>query len=89
MRGRLPRANESSMKKAKQNRKPDDLRPEYDFASMKGGIRGKYSEDYKKGTNVVLLESDLAKVFRDSDTVNKALRVYLSEHGEPPSQKAG
>ncbi len=65
------------------------MRPEYDFAAMKGGIRGKYAEEYKKGTNVVLLESDLAKVFRDSAAVNKALRVYLSEHGEPPTQKAG
>lgn len=77
------------MKKTKQDRKRDGMRVEYDFAAMKGGIRGKYSEAYKKGTNVVLLESDLAKVFRDSDAVNKALRVYLSEHGEPSTRKAG
>jgi hypothetical protein len=61
------------------------MRPEYD---LRGGVRGKYYERYQQGTNVVLLEPDLAKVFLDSDTVNKALRVYLSEHGEPPS-KAG
>lgn len=62
----------------------DDMRTEYD---LRGGVRGKYYKQYKEGTNVVLLEPDLAKVFRDSDTVNQALRVYLSEHGEPPSER--
>ena len=59
----------------------DEMRPEYD---LRGGVRGKFYEQYKQGTNVVLLEPDVAKVFRDSETVNKALRVYLSEHGSPP-----
>lgn len=59
----------------------DDMRPEYD---LRGGMRGKYYERYKQGTNVVLLEPDLAEVFRDSDSVNRALREYLSEHGVPP-----
>jgi len=76
------------MKKAMKNQ-DDEMRPEYD---LRGGVRGKYYERYKQGTNVVLLEPDLAKVFRDSATVNTALRVYLSEHGEPPpsaERKAG
>lgn len=60
---------------------PDDMRPEYD---LRGGVRGKYYERYKQGTNVVLLEPDVAQVFRDSDSVNEALRRYLSEHGSPP-----
>lgn len=66
----------------------DEMRPEYD---LRGGVRGKYYERYKQGTNVVLLEPDIAKVFRDSATVNEALRRYLSEHGTPPavSDKAG
>jgi hypothetical protein len=59
----------------------DQMRPEYD---LRGGVRGKYYERYKQGTNVVLLEPDIAKVFRDSATVNEALRRYLSEHGSPP-----
>ena len=59
----------------------DEMRPEYD---LRGGVRGKYYERYKQGTNVVLLEPDIAKVFRDSATVNEALRQYLSEHGPPP-----
>jgi hypothetical protein len=59
----------------------DEMRDEYDF---RGGVRGKYFEKYRQGTNLVLLEPDLAKVFRDSETVNSALRQFLSEHGEPP-----
>jgi len=61
----------------------DEMRPEYD---LRGGVRGKYYERYKQGTNVVLLEPDVAKVFRDSATVNKALRQYLSEHPTPPAE---
>ena len=49
------------------------------------GSAGSTDERFKQGTNVVLLEPDLAKVFRDSDTVNEALRQYLSEHGTPPT----
>ena len=37
----------------------DDLRPEYDFSQMKGGVRGKYVERYREGTNLVLLDPDL------------------------------
>jgi len=59
----------------------DDI-PEMDLS---GGVRGKYYESYRRGTNVVLLEPDLAKVFRDSAVVNQALREYLSEHGAPPT----
>jgi hypothetical protein len=51
---------------------------------LTGGVRGKYYERYIAGTNVVLLEPDLARVFRDSAVVNRALREYLSEHGTPP-----
>ncbi len=57
--------------------------------SAPGGVRGKYSAEYTKGTNVVLLEPDLAKVFHDSEAVNAALREYLAEHGPPPAKSAG
>lgn len=70
------------MKKAMKN-DADDMRPEYD---LRGGVRGKYYQRYRQGTNVVLLEPDLAKVFKDSSTVNRALRVYLAEHGGPPTR---
>ncbi len=68
------------------NQKREDLE-EDDIPEMElsGGVRGKYYEQYKAGTNIVLLEPDLAKVFRDSAIVNQALREYLSEHGGPPS----
>ena len=59
-----------------------DMRPEYD---LRGGVRGKYYQRYKQGTNVVLLEPDVARLFQDSATVNEALRRYLSEHGAPPA----
>jgi hypothetical protein len=72
--------------KKNQNKPDDEMRPEYD---LRGGVRGKYYERYKQGTNVVLLDSDLAKVFRDSATVNEALRRYLSEHGAPPVPPGG
>jgi len=53
-------------------------------------VRGKHVARYRQGTNVVLLDPDLAAVFRDSAVVNQALRVYLSEHGKPPkASKAG
>ena len=57
----------------KDNSKPrDDMRPEYDFT---GGVRGKYYKEYMKGTNVILLDPDVAEVFPDSLAVNEALRV--------------
>lgn len=58
----------------------DDI-PEMD---LQGGVRGKYYERYMQGTNVVLLEPDLADIFHGSEVVNQALREYLSEHGAPP-----
>lgn len=55
--------------------KRDDLRPEYDLSRLKGGVRGKYYRQAIAGTNLVLVEPDLAKVFPDSQSVNRALRI--------------
>jgi hypothetical protein len=52
----------------------DEMRPEYD---LHGGIRGKYFNRYKEGTNVVLLDPDVAAAFRDSQSVNHALRSLM------------
>jgi hypothetical protein len=52
----------------------DELRPEYDFS---GGIRGKHYVSYRKGTKVVFLDPDIARVFKDSASVNQALRSLL------------
>jgi hypothetical protein len=52
----------------------DEMRSEYD---IRGGTRGKYYERYQQGTNVVLLEPDVASVFHDSESVNRALRMLI------------
>ena len=64
---------------SKVNRKPtNDIRPEYDFASMKGGVRGKYAAQYRAGTNLVLLDPEVAEAFPTDAAVNQALRAVLS-----------
>lgn len=55
----------------------DDLRAEYDFGSMRGGVRGKYAEALQRGANVVLLEPDVAAAFPSADAVNEALRAVM------------
>jgi hypothetical protein len=59
-------------------RDDDDLRPEYDFASMKGGVRGKYFARLRKGSNLVLLEPDVAAAFPTGGAVNEPLRGVLN-----------
>ena len=46
--------------------KHDDMRPEYDFS---GGVRGEHHRAYQQGTNVVLLEPDVAEIFKDSESI--------------------
>lgn len=56
----------------------DDLRPEYDLESLlKVAVRGKYAAQYRSGTNVALLEPDIAAAFPDDKAVNEALRLVL------------
>jgi hypothetical protein len=55
----------------------DELRPEYDFFKMAGGVRGKYVERYRAGTNLVLLDPDIARAFPTDASVNEALRLLL------------
>jgi hypothetical protein len=54
----------------------DELRPEYDFSS---GVRGKYAKRFAEGSNVVVLEPDVAERFPNSEAVNRALRRLISE----------
>jgi hypothetical protein len=56
----------------------DDLQPEYDFGSMKGGVRGKYVARLRKGGNLVLLEPEVAEAFPSDAAVNEALRGILN-----------
>lgn len=55
----------------------DELRPEYDFSKMAGGVRGKYVGRYRAGTNLVLLDPDVAQAFPTDVSVNQALRLLL------------
>ena len=66
----------------------DELRPEYDLSKLKGGVRGKYAQKYKEGTNLILLEADVAKVFKDNESVNEALRLLIKIAGEKYAKAA-
>lgn len=52
----------------------DEIAPEYDFSQ---GTRGQYSARYAQGTNVVLLDADVAATFPDAQSVNEALRALV------------
>jgi hypothetical protein len=55
----------------------DEMRPEYDFSQLKGRVRGKYAERYREGTNLILLDPDVAAAFPDAKAVNEALRLLM------------
>ena len=56
----------------------DDLRDEYDLRELlPKGVRGKYVDQYRAGTNLVLLEPDVAEAFPDEEAVNEALRLVM------------
>jgi hypothetical protein len=58
--------------------KDDDLEPEYDLRELlKGSVRGKYAERFRQGTNLVLLDPEVAKAFPDPQAVNDALRLVI------------
>jgi hypothetical protein len=80
-------ANEHFMSKTSS---PDrnELKSEYDFASMKGGVRGKYAARLRReGSNIVRLEPDVAKAFPSDAAVNAALRAVLSARGRAKKRK--
>ena len=58
----------------------DTLRAKYLADLIRSGLRGKYASRYKQGTNVVVIDPDLQKIFPDSESVNRALRQYAEEH---------
>ena len=72
------------MKKEENNESEPEMLDEYDFS---GGVRGKYAERYARGSNVVVLDPDVAKVFPDAESVNQALRA-LAEIIQQQSGKA-
>ena len=56
------------------------MRPEYPAELIKSGVRGKYAARYREGTNVVLIEPELNRLFPNTEAVNRALRAYAKEH---------
>lgn len=65
----------SVMKKTPKTKRVDDLRHEYNLENLRSGVRGKYHPQATAGTNLILIDPDLAKLFPDSDSVNRALRL--------------
>lgn len=57
--------------------KSEELRPEYRREDLGIGVRGKYLEAYRKGTNLALLHPDVSKVFPTDESVNEALRSLI------------
>lgn len=75
-----------SRKNMKRMRKDSDILEEYDFSK---GVRGKYAKRYAEGTNVVVIEPDVAKFFPDHDSVNQALRSLaeiIKKQKKPPNK---
>ncbi len=60
---------------SKKPKRTDDMREEYDFSE---GVRGKYSDRFREGSNVVVLEPDVAAEFDSDQAVNRALRAYIA-----------
>lgn len=77
------------MSKMPEDEMDDELRPEYDLkALLKSGVRGKYVERYQSGTNLVLLDPDVAEAFPDEQAVNEALRLVVQLTRIPSARKA-
>ena len=55
----------------------DELRPEYDFSQLKGGVRGKYFQRFRNGTNLALLSPEIRAAFPTDESVNQALRSLI------------
>ncbi len=78
------------MKNIPTNEMNDDLRPEYDLRELlKSGARGKYAQRYRAGTNLVLLEPDVAQAFPSAEAVNEALRLVIRLTELAASKKHG
>jgi hypothetical protein len=66
------------MKKEADSEMDDELRPEYDLGKLlKDAVRGKYADRYREGTNLVLLDPEVARAFPNEEAVNEALRLVI------------
>lgn len=76
------------MKKEVNSETDDELRPEYDFSQLTGGVRGKYVKRYRAGTNLVLLDADVAQAFPNEAAVNEALRLLMEIAQRQPANNS-
>lgn len=67
----------------------DELRDEYELSSLGPGVRGKYFERAKSGTNLVLLDPDVARAFPTQESVNKALRMLVEVAEVSSARRSG
>jgi hypothetical protein len=76
------------MRKVRSRLEPEEMLPEYDFS---GGVRGKYAGRFAKGTIMVVLDPDVAEIFPDPRSVNKALRALgdIIRDRSPKTANAG
>lgn len=65
------------------NERDPEMLDEYDFSN---GVRGKYAGRFAKGSNVVVLDPDVAQVFTDSESVNQALRTFAGINPHQPEK---
>lgn len=82
--------SEWHMKKKSKSENADDLRPEYDLSELlKDGVQGKYVDRFREGTNLVLLDRDIAEAFPSDEAVNTALRLVMQLQKLPRREKRG
>jgi len=75
------------MKKVTARTANDELQDEYDLTQLKGGVRGKYYKPATAGTNLVLIDPELAVLFPDSASVNRALRLLADTARAAPPRR--
>jgi hypothetical protein len=80
--------SENSMNKDIDTELEDELRPEYDFSQLEGGVTGKYVERYQAGINLILLDPDVAQAFPNEDAVNEALRLLMRVAQRQPANQS-
>lgn len=73
-------------KRSKSGKASGRMRSEYDFST---GVRAKYASRYRLGSNVIVLDPDVAQAFKDSRAVNRALRSLMPTQQRAPKRKAG
>ena len=63
----------------------EEMRPHYDFSNA---VQGKYADRFVQGTNLVLIQPDVAKEFPDSQSVNEALRSLVKSRKDRPGRES-